>query len=68
MDCIVVFSRTSGVDFPNNSVSYSRFTSSVRGTEAFGLLPLPFFLRSFCFGFKAILTFSNSMSFIMLLE
>jgi len=45
-----VLSKASGVDFRNNSLSYSSLTSfSVTGTEGSGFLPLPFFLRSqFC--------------------
>ena len=41
-------------------------SSSVRGTGAFGLSPLPFLLRSLCFDFSVIRAFSNSMSLIML--
>ena len=55
-----VFKKASGVDYPNISLSYSSFISShVRGTKAFGLLPLPFFLRSFCFDFKSVRAFQT---------
>ena len=34
-------------------------SSPVRETEAFGLSPLPFFLRSLCFGFNAVGAFQT---------
>ena len=53
MDCVSepkCMSKASGVDFPNKSLSWSSLTSSsMRGTEALGFPPLPFFFRSFFF-------------------
>ena len=63
MDCVSepkCMSKASGVDFPNNSLSWSSLTSSsMRGTEALGFPPLPFFFRSFFFTLRPFLLFQT---------